>query len=70
MTVNIGIRGWLRLLLLAIAAAYLWRSALSSKPDKALSRSDRAVRLIGAVLLSAALIFFLGFSLGLYPLFH
>ena len=66
---RITIFGWLRLLLFATGAFYLWRSALS-KADNAIRQSSRALRLIGATLLSAFLIYFVGLSLGLYRLFN
>jgi len=52
-------------LLFTVGAVYLWRSALSPKAER-LSRSDRALRLVGAVLLSAVVIYFVGVGLGLY----
>jgi len=64
-TINTNIVGWLRLLLFTVGAVYLWRSALSPKAER-LSRSDRALRLVGAVLLSAVVIYFVGVGLGLY----
>jgi len=66
MTINTNIVGWFRLLLFAVGAVYLWRSALSPKGNEPRGRSDRAVRLFGAVLLSAVVIYFLGFGLGFY----
>ena len=62
-TINTNIVGWLRLLLFAVGAVYLWRTASSPRAER-LSRSDRALRLVGAVLLSAVVIYFVGFGLG------
>jgi len=39
---------------------------LSPKKDESKSRLDRGLRIIGAVLLSAVVIYFVGFGLGLY----
>jgi hypothetical protein len=64
--INTNIAGWFRLLLFAMAAAYLWRSALRphlNEPQKSL---DRGLRLFGALLLSIVVIYFLGYGLGLY----
>jgi hypothetical protein len=66
MAINTNIVGWFRLLLFAMGAVYLWRTALSPKTGEPLNRSDRALRLGRAVLLSAVVIYFLGFGLGLY----
>jgi len=53
-------------LLFASGAAYLWRSGLSPKNGEPKSRVDRALRNFGAVLLSAVVIYFVGFGLGMY----
>jgi hypothetical protein len=63
---NTNIAGWFKLLLFAMGAAYLWRSALrphANEPHKSL---DRGLRLAGAFLLSVVVIYFLGYGLGLY----
>ena len=69
MKINTNIVGWLRLLLFAGAAAYLWRSAFSPRPDEPKGLFDRALRIFGALLLSAFVLYFLGFGLGLYGLY-
>ena len=66
--INTNIRGWLRLLLFAWVAAYLWRSALYPKPGEPKGLLDRALRIFGAVLISALVIYFLGYGLGLWGL--
>ena len=66
MTINTNVVGWFRLLLFASGAAYLWRSGLSPKNGEPKSRVDRALRNFGAVLLSAVVIYFVGFGLGMY----
>jgi hypothetical protein len=66
MTINTSIAGWFRLFLFAMGAVYLWHSALSPKGNELRGRSDRALRLLGAVLLSAVVIYFVSFGLGLY----
>jgi hypothetical protein len=53
-------------LLFASGAAYLWRSGLSPKNGEPKSRLDRGLRIFGAVLLSAVVIYFVGFGLGMY----
>jgi hypothetical protein len=50
----------------ASGAAYLWRSALFPKQHEPIKQTDRAIRLVGAVLLSSVFIYFVGFGLGLY----
>jgi hypothetical protein len=66
MTISTNIVGGLRLLLFASGAAYLWRSGLSPKKGEPKSNLDRGLRIFGAVLLSAVVIYFVGFGLGLY----
>ena len=66
MTINTNIVGWFRLLLFASGAVYLWRSALSPGSGEPKNRFDRGLRIFGAVLLSAVVIYFVGFGLGLY----
>jgi len=63
---NTNVPGWSRLLLFAFAAAYLWRSGLSPKKGEPKGRLDRGIRLFGAILLSAVVIYFVGFGLGPY----
>ena len=64
--INTNIVGWFRLLLFASGAAYLWRSALSPRKGEPKGRLDRGLRIFGAVMLSAIVIYFVGFGLGLY----
>jgi len=64
-TVNTNVVGWFGLLLFA-SGAYLWRSGLSPKNGEPKSRLDRGLRVFGAVLLSADVIYFVGFGLGMY----
>jgi hypothetical protein len=64
--VNTDIFGWLRLLVFAGGAFYLWRSALFPAMNEPRKRSDRALRLIGAGLLTVVVIYFVGYGLGLY----
>ena len=66
MTINTNAVGWFRLLLFASGAAYLWRSGLSPKNGEPKSRFDRGLRIFGAVLISAVVIYFVGFGLGIY----
>jgi hypothetical protein len=66
MTISTNIVGWFRLLLFASGAAYLWRSGLSPRKGEPTSPLDRGLRIFGAVLLSAVVIYFVGFGLGLY----
>ena len=66
MRINTNIAGWFRLLLFAVGAIYLWRSALFPKANEPRKRSDRALRLFAVILLSIAVIYFLGYGLGLY----
>ena len=66
MKISTNLVGWLRLLLFAFGAAYLWRSALSPRNGEPKGRLDRGLRIFGAVLLSAVVIYFVGFGLGLY----
>jgi hypothetical protein len=65
-TINTNAVGWFRLLLFVSGAAYLWRSGLSPKSGEPKSRLDRGLRIFGAVLLSAVVIYFVGFGLGMY----
>jgi hypothetical protein len=65
-TINTNIVGWFRLLVFASGAAYLWQSGLSPKIGEPKSRLDRGLRIFGAVLLSAVVIYFVGFGLGMY----
>ena len=64
--INTNIAGWFRLLFFAMGAAYLWRSVLYPKANEPQKRSDRALRLFGAFLLSIVVIYFVGYGLGLY----
>lgn len=66
MTINTNVVGWFRLLFFASGAAYLWRSGLSPMSGEPKSNLDRGLRIFGAVLLSAVVIYFVGFGLGLY----
>jgi len=66
MRINTNVAGWFRLLLFAVGAAYLWRSALSPQAGEPRKSFDRILRLIGAILLSIVVIYFLGYGLGLY----
>ncbi len=66
MTISTNIVGWFRLLLYASGAAYLWRSGLSPRQGEPKSRLDRGLRIFGAVLLSAVVIYLVGFGLGFY----
>ncbi|MGA8867609.1 MAG: hypothetical protein WB510_11605, partial [Candidatus Sulfotelmatobacter sp.] len=45
---------------LACGAAYLWRSGLFPKKGEPKRRLDRSLRIVGAVLLSAVVIYLLG----------
>jgi hypothetical protein len=65
-TINTNTVGWFRLLLFASGAVYLWRSGLLPKNGEPKGRLDRGLRIFGAVLLSAVVIYFVGFGLGLY----
>ena len=66
MTINTNAVGWFRLLLFASGAAHLWRSGLSPKNGQPKSRLDRGLRIFGAVLLSAVVVYFVGFGLEMY----
>ena len=66
MKANTNVVGWIKLLFFAAGALYLWRSALRPRTDEPQKRTDRALRLFGAVLLSIVVIYFLGYGLGLY----
>ncbi len=68
MKVNTNIAGWLRLLLFASGAVYLWRSALVPRKDEPRNPFDRALRLIGAVMLTGVVIYFVGFGFGFWSL--
>jgi hypothetical protein len=65
-TITTNAVGWFRLLLFASGAAYLWRSGLFPKNGEPKSRLDRGLRIFGALLLSAVVIYFVGFGLGMY----
>ena len=56
----------LRLVIIAAAAFYLWRSVLSPRGNDPRGLLDRGVRLFGAVLLSYGVIYFSDFGFGLY----
>jgi len=64
--INTNIVGWVRLLVFAVGAAYLWRSAFFPKAGEPKGKFDRALRVFGAILLSAVVLYFVGFALGLY----
>jgi hypothetical protein len=66
MMTTTNIVGWFRLIFFASGEAYLWRSGLSPRKGESKSRLDRGLRIFGAVLLSAVVIYFVGFGLGLY----
>jgi hypothetical protein len=66
MKVNTNIFGWFKLLFFAAGAFYLWRSALRTHDGEPQKKRDRSLRLVGAVLLSIVVIYFLGYGLGLY----
>src|ERR1700728_1974749 len=65
-TISTNIVGWFRLLLFAFGAAYLWRSGLSPRKGEPKTRLDRGLRIFGALLLSAVVIYFLGVGFGFY----
>ena len=69
MKINTNIIGWLRLLLLAGGAAYLWRSSFFPKKNEPKGYFDRVLRIFGAVLLTTVVIYFMGYGLGFYGLF-
>jgi hypothetical protein len=64
--ISTNIVGWFRLLLFASGVAYLWRSGLSPKNGEPKGRLDGGLRIFGALMLSAVVIYFVGFGLGLY----
>lgn len=69
MKLNTNIAGWIRLLLFAGGAAYLWRSAFFPEAGEPKGIFDRALRIFGAILLSAFVLYFVGFGLGFYGLY-
>jgi hypothetical protein len=69
MKINTNLVGWLRLLLFAAGAAYLWRSSIFPREGDPKGCFDRTLRIFGAVLLTAITIYFVGYGLGLYGLF-
>jgi hypothetical protein len=62
------IRFWMLTLLFVWTSVYLWRSALSPKEGEPRSCFDRALRIFGAVFMSAIAIYFIGYGLRLYGL--
>lgn len=66
MKASTNIVGWLRLFLFASGAVYLWRSALLPRNGEPKGRFDRGLRIFGGLLLSALVIYLVGFGLGLY----
>jgi hypothetical protein len=56
--INTNIVGWLRVPPFALAQRFV--------PQRMANRLDRGLRILGAVLLSAVAIYFVGFGLGLY----
>lgn len=68
MHVNPSIFGWVRLAVFGFGAFYLWRSAISPKGNEPRGMGSRSIRVIGALMLSAVTLYFLGYGLGLYNL--
>ena len=66
MKISTNVVGWFRLMVFASGAVYLWRSALFPRNGEPKGRLDRGLRIFGALLLSAVVIYFVGFGLGLY----
>jgi hypothetical protein len=69
MKISSNIAGWFKLLIFALGAAYLWRSGLSPRKNEPQGTFDRSIRVVGAVLLSAVTLYFVGYGLGLYRLY-
>jgi hypothetical protein len=64
--VNTNIAGWFRAASFAAAALYLWRSAFFPKGAEPRGKVDRGLRIFGAILLSAVVMYSIGIGLGLY----
>lgn len=50
----------------ALGASYLWRSGLAPRDDEPKGKLDRSIRIVGAILITAMLLFYAGYKLGLY----
>jgi hypothetical protein len=70
MNINTNVGGWLRLLLFAAGSIYLWRSGIRPRPGEPQGKLSRSIRIVGAVMVSAVTLYFLGYGLGLYHLFY
>jgi hypothetical protein len=67
-TTNTNIRFWLLTLGFLLNSAYLWRTGLSPQDGEPRGYFDRALRIFGAVFMSAIVIYFIGYGLGLFGL--
>ena len=63
---NTNMVGWFRVVSFAGGAFYLWRSALFPKTCEPRKWFDRSLRVVGAILLTALAIYFLGYGLGVF----
>jgi len=66
MRISTNIGGWVVELMYCSGAFYLWRSALKPKPTEPQGVVSRSIRVIGAIMLSALALYFLGYGLGFY----
>lgn len=66
MRISTNIGGWVVELMYCSGAFYLWRSGLKPKSTEPQGVVSRSIRIIGAILLSAVALYFLGYGLGLY----
>ena len=68
MHINPNVFGWIKLLVFGFGAYYLWRSAIKPKGNEPRGMGSRSIRVVGALILSAVTLYFLGYGLGLYGL--
>ena len=66
MKISTNIGGWVVELMYCSGAFYLWRSGLKPKATEPQGIVSRSIRVIGAIMLSALALYFLGYGLGLY----
>lgn len=66
MKVSTNVGGWVVELMYGFGAFYLWRSALRPRATEPQGAVSRSIRAIGAILLSALALYFLGYGLGFY----
>ena len=68
MKINTNITGWAIIVFWSFGAFYLWRSAIKPRADEPQGKLARSLRIVGAVMVTLLVGYFVGFGLGFYTL--